>query len=131
MLLSAFLIVWTLQSDSWWHKLLHFIFIISNNHFSLTSIVYNRRTACCVMKFKAVYRLEGSQALFTYIYIYFVFPQQANRHDECMAAVPLGHVAPCRTDLWSGNFQLYCKVWRASVCFYYRGASSSCQHVVQ
>lgn len=70
MLLSAFLIVWTLQSDSWWRKLLHFIFIISNNHFFFMSIIYNPQTACCVMKFKAVYRLKGSHYLFTYIYIY-------------------------------------------------------------
>lgn len=70
MLLSASLIVWTLPSDSWWRKLLHFIFIIANNHLSFTSIVYNLWTACCVMKFKAVYRLQGSHTLFTYIYIY-------------------------------------------------------------
>lgn len=70
MLLSASLIVRTLPSDSWWRKLLHFIFIISNNHSSFMSIVYNHRTACCVMKFKAVYRLQGSHTLFTYIYIY-------------------------------------------------------------
>lgn len=119
MLLSAFLIAWTLQSDSWWHKLLHFIFIISNNHLFFMRIVCNRWTACCVMKFQADYRLEGSPTLFTYIYIYlcaFASQQQASRHDECMVTALLGRAAPCAVCWRSGKLQLYCEVWSASVC---------------
>lgn len=86
MLLSAFLIVGTFQSDSWWRKLLHFIFIVSNNHYFFMSLVYNGGTVCCIMKFKALHRLEGSHTLFTYIYIYLC--------GDCFV------FTPCQKPLW-------------------------------
>lgn len=76
MLLSAALIARTLPSDSWWRKLLHFIFIVSRDHFPLTSIVYNHATACCVMKFKAGLSAPGishSVYLYLHIFIWIVF----------------------------------------------------------
>lgn len=76
MLLSAALIAQTLASDSWWRKLLHFIFIVSRDHFPLTSIVYKHGTACCVMKFKAGLSSPGishSVYLYLHIFIWIVF----------------------------------------------------------
>lgn len=133
MLLSAFLIVWTLQSDSWWHKLLHFIFIISNNHFFFTSTVYNCQTACCIMKFKAVYQLEGSHVLYLYLHVFMWILFFHNRQTGMMN-VGLRSL----WDMWlpaeliCGQATSSFTVKRASVCatFYHRGASSSSQHVV-
>lgn len=76
MLLSAALIARTLPSDSWWRKLLHFIFIVSCDHFPLMSIVYNHGTACCVMKFKAglsAPRISHSVYSYIHIFIWIVF----------------------------------------------------------
>lgn len=71
MLLSAALIARTLPSDSWWRKLLHFIFIVSRDHFPLTSIVYNHGTGCCVMKFKAgLSAPEISHSVYLYLHIF-------------------------------------------------------------
>lgn len=95
MLLSAALIARTLPSDSWWRKLLHFIFIVSRDRFPLTSVVYNRGTACCVMKFEAGLSAPGiSHSVYSYlhIFIWIVFSHRgrADMMNVCVAALLRG-----------------------------------------